>query len=412
MNELLQGTEPELDWNQLRPLLDDAMYSLSEGNRQVILLRFFERHDFKIMGELLGLSEDAARMRVGRALEKLRGLLRERGVPVGGTPLAALLFAQATTAAPVGLSWVVSGLVMAEISTATATGSFALLHAMKMKVILASALAVALATTAIIWQHAMIGRLQTEQASLMERAKVDEAFRGDGERLAGLDAALDELSRLRREHEELARLRAEYAELARRKQMEAESRSARASAARASELLESAPGPFYALFATRIGPGQTMMTGGWAATNGRRDFLFVTPKIDAGPGQITYAFKLAQTAESNLVQLAQIADTNFAGSTASDFLVTGRKSTLQQFLDTDQFAAVMRLLEQANGTDVLTTPSVMTTSGQQGHVSVSDLADNNKTSFDVIGRIIADNGGVDLVLYAHYGFLDPSAAPP
>ncbi len=45
---------------------------LDERDREAVLLHFFEGHSFAEVGGLLSLSADAARMRVNRALEKLR----------------------------------------------------------------------------------------------------------------------------------------------------------------------------------------------------------------------------------------------------------------------------------------------------------------------------------------------------
>src|ERR1043166_4428827 len=59
----------------IAPMLDEAIDELNEADRAAILLRFFEQHDFRALGEALGSNEDAARMRVNRALEKLESLL-------------------------------------------------------------------------------------------------------------------------------------------------------------------------------------------------------------------------------------------------------------------------------------------------------------------------------------------------
>ncbi|MCX6956754.1 MAG: sigma-70 family RNA polymerase sigma factor, partial [Verrucomicrobia bacterium] len=71
---------PEPDWRQLRPELDAVIDRLAESDRDAVLLRFFEAKAFAEIGATLGISEDAARMRVERALEKLRSLLARRGI--------------------------------------------------------------------------------------------------------------------------------------------------------------------------------------------------------------------------------------------------------------------------------------------------------------------------------------------
>src|SRR5205814_1053487 len=77
------------DWELLRPVIDSAMAELSPTDRNAVLLRFFERKDFRAIGTSLGLSEDAAQKRVSRSLEKLRQSLARRGVGLTETTLAA-----------------------------------------------------------------------------------------------------------------------------------------------------------------------------------------------------------------------------------------------------------------------------------------------------------------------------------
>jgi hypothetical protein len=43
-------------------LLDEAINELGKADRTVILLRFFERQDFRAVGQALGSNEDPARM--------------------------------------------------------------------------------------------------------------------------------------------------------------------------------------------------------------------------------------------------------------------------------------------------------------------------------------------------------------
>lgn len=91
-------------WQQLAPVLDDSIESLDPSDRQVILLRFFERWDFRSIGTMLGISDDAAQKRVSRALDKLRELLAERGVALSVMLLSSLIAGKAIAAAPAGLA--------------------------------------------------------------------------------------------------------------------------------------------------------------------------------------------------------------------------------------------------------------------------------------------------------------------
>ena len=81
--------EPESGaWRQISPLLDDAMGRLGEKDRNAIVLRFFENKNLSEVGLALGASEDAAKMRVNRGLEKLRKFFTKRGVALSGTVIA------------------------------------------------------------------------------------------------------------------------------------------------------------------------------------------------------------------------------------------------------------------------------------------------------------------------------------
>lgn len=102
MQETLSSDAP-VDWDRVRPVLDAAMRELNARDREAVLLRFFAHRAFAEIGTSLNLSEDAARMRVERALDKLHALLARRGLTSTTAALAAALTTQAVTAAPAGL---------------------------------------------------------------------------------------------------------------------------------------------------------------------------------------------------------------------------------------------------------------------------------------------------------------------
>ncbi len=93
MHELSREPETMPDWSALGSVLDEAMHELSEPDRQALLLRYFAGHDFRTVGASLGLSDGAARTRVERALDKLRGRLARRGITSTASTLSALLMA-------------------------------------------------------------------------------------------------------------------------------------------------------------------------------------------------------------------------------------------------------------------------------------------------------------------------------
>ena len=67
MRELSVGPTVEPGWEELRPVIDEAMHELNQGERDAVLLRFFEKRQLGKVGAKLGVSEDAARKRVDRS---------------------------------------------------------------------------------------------------------------------------------------------------------------------------------------------------------------------------------------------------------------------------------------------------------------------------------------------------------
>jgi RNA polymerase sigma factor (sigma-70 family) len=187
------------DWDRLRPVIDDALQALGATEREAVLLRFFEGCAFAEIGIRLALSEDAARMRVERALGKMRGSLARHGVTSTVAALATALAGQAGAAVPAGLAAKITG-------AAAGTGATALATFMTMtKLQTGIALAVAAAgTTWLVIQHQTNVRLEADVASLREAARETAQLREENAGLAKLSA---ELPDLRRDHAELLRLR-------------------------------------------------------------------------------------------------------------------------------------------------------------------------------------------------------------
>ena len=119
MEEISSSPEIPADWEQLRPVLDDAMEELDERDREAVLLRFFEGQPFASVATALRLTEDAARKRVDRALEKLGALLQRRGITSTGGALAVVLANQVSVAAPASLAASITAAAMAGAGAAT-----------------------------------------------------------------------------------------------------------------------------------------------------------------------------------------------------------------------------------------------------------------------------------------------------
>jgi RNA polymerase sigma factor (sigma-70 family) len=189
--ERITQEAPEPDWAQLRPVLDEVLNQIDERDRDAILLRFFDGESFGEVGAKLRLSENAARMRVERALDKLRSLLARRGVTSTTAALAVALANQPIAAAPAGLAAAVTGAALAGgtvAGVAAAGGAWTTFMSMtKLQMIAAGALTVAAGTGLVLQanENAQLGQdvaaLQQQNQELATvRAKNRELKRNTG----------------------------------------------------------------------------------------------------------------------------------------------------------------------------------------------------------------------------------------
>ena len=107
MNQLL-SSQTETSWEQIAPHLDTALGELSETDREAVLLRYFEKKSAGEIGQLMGVSDEAAQKRVIRAVDRLREFFSQRGVTVGAGGLLVIISANAVQAAPAGLAVTIS----------------------------------------------------------------------------------------------------------------------------------------------------------------------------------------------------------------------------------------------------------------------------------------------------------------
>ncbi len=142
-------------WQQLAPYLDDAMNELGEQDRLAILQRFFQRKPLREIGEALGIGEDAARMRVSRALDKLRGSLVRNTAVRSSALLGPVLAEWAVQSAPVSVEPFVQSAVLAAIKIASAPSLLStiltLMRKRKLKTALVTGLVILTAVTVLIW---------------------------------------------------------------------------------------------------------------------------------------------------------------------------------------------------------------------------------------------------------------------
>jgi RNA polymerase sigma-70 factor (ECF subfamily) len=64
----------------IRRALDESLAALTEGQRQVVVLRLIEGASFREIADRLGVTEEACRMRFMRGLEQMRDDLEQEGL--------------------------------------------------------------------------------------------------------------------------------------------------------------------------------------------------------------------------------------------------------------------------------------------------------------------------------------------
>ncbi len=101
-------------WQQLAPLLEDAMGQLGDKDRAAVVLRFFGGKSFAEVAAAAGVSENAAKKRVIHALEKLHRYFARRGVSSTTANIADTISANSVQIAPVALAKSVTAVAIAK----------------------------------------------------------------------------------------------------------------------------------------------------------------------------------------------------------------------------------------------------------------------------------------------------------
>lgn len=123
MESATLANETDPLWEQLSPLLDEAMSDLREKDRDAIVLRYFENKSLREVGAALGVNDQAAHKRVSRSLEKLRAFFARRGVALTAAAVGGAMAANSVQAAPAGLAMTVTAAAAkgAAVSSSTLT---------------------------------------------------------------------------------------------------------------------------------------------------------------------------------------------------------------------------------------------------------------------------------------------------
>jgi uncharacterized protein (TIGR03435 family) len=131
MQSLSNVTESET-WQEIKPLLEDAMGTLGEKDRHAILLRFFEGKSFLEIGTVLQSSENATKKRVAYALAKLQRYFAKRGIASPAAVLAGVIPANSAALLPIELAPSITASVISQGAGTTGSSLTLVKGALKM----------------------------------------------------------------------------------------------------------------------------------------------------------------------------------------------------------------------------------------------------------------------------------------
>jgi RNA polymerase sigma factor (sigma-70 family) len=164
---------PDPLWEQIVPLLDEAMAQLGEKDRQALLLRYFENKSLAEIGSVFGTCEDAARMRINRALDKLHRYFSRHGVASTAALIAETISLNSAIAVPATL---VKSVTVAAVAHGVAGGSTLILikgalklmawSHMKSTVVAGAILVLAAGTTGVVIHSVNVSRTREALGSM------------------------------------------------------------------------------------------------------------------------------------------------------------------------------------------------------------------------------------------------------
>jgi RNA polymerase sigma factor (sigma-70 family) len=160
MQSQFQESSADPAWEQLAPLLDEAIGRLGKADRNAVVLRFFQNKSAREIAAALNVHESAAQKRLNRAVEKLRAYFLKRGVAVSAGALIGALSVNSVHGAPAHLA----ASVMAASAKGTAVSSSTLtlikgaLKIMawtkaKTAIVVGASVLLAVGTTTVVIQH-------------------------------------------------------------------------------------------------------------------------------------------------------------------------------------------------------------------------------------------------------------------
>jgi RNA polymerase sigma factor (sigma-70 family) len=365
MNDM--NSNPNAVWHELRPMIDESLDELRETDREAIVLRYFEAYEFSIVGTALGVSENAARMRVDRALEKLRVVLQKRGVATTGAALAGALAESSGAAVPVELA---AGITSAAVSQAAALSVRSAPSILKLMVVKKLSLAaigvIALSLAAVfVARNASDSNPQSGAANSPKAKQASPVELGGPAHYAAPRGDPDIVKKMARRQAEQARAR--EAQIAAERRAEWDKK-----VANFDDSLKEEPGvkKFGAKIQAAFGPGQTLVASGWRNPDGQNGLAFVTPKMNPeleGVGVNSNTVMIAPV-------LIDVPDDVLDHLGMAAFKAKASGANPPAMLSSEQADAMFNSITNTTDSDFLVSPRVVQGFGQEGNIFVGSVA--------------------------------------
>ncbi len=402
--------EPDSNaWKQIAPLLDEALNCLGETEHDAVVLRFLDGKELRNVGAAMGTTEDAARMRVNRGLEKLREFFTKRGVTLSAATIAGAVAANSVHAAPAGLAAAITAAALsgATVTTAAVTAATKTIAMTTLQKTIVTATVVVL-TGAGIYEARQAAQLREQIRVLGEQPSQIPPGRADSAKDLEVSSSLQtELEAAKANERELLRLRGEVTRLRKEAaELASDAREANDFRAEMLQVMSNTP-PVRTLASTTVTTApwnQAVLTGGWKTPSGKRVIVVTTPSTDGTPGQLTIKSQIVEYTDQAGIALG-----------LDQFNTDDQVSTKASRLSAQRLKTILKAAENHEGVDLISAPAVTTLSGRQTQVQVVAMhqtpsGENYSTGpvLDLIPTIEADGQSVQMVISAHLNYLIPT----
>lgn len=399
-------------WDSIRPVLDEAIDHLKGPDRDVVVLRFLRGLSLRETGLVLGISEDAARMRASRALDRLRVVLEAFGIRSTSGALSSSLVLASLSVAPAGFGqatvlavgavgglqvggWMMKGLTMTKAKAAIAGLSLLVGVGVPWYV-----------KTSLENQRALQVR---ELAALTEEIT---ELKESEKRLKDSESALrDQVEKFGAERSELFKLRGQVRRLRTENDRLREEQEALGTEESIAESPKEGPiKTFYGEWNAELKSGESIVTGGWPIEDGRWGFLVVRAEVveGANDGQVIVKSGILKGTEAvaQALNLGNLGEGQIAGSSSG-------------VLDSEVLDAYLELERQDEAIQYLGSPVVTTMSGRQASISTGNNLELDGemhrvgTTVNVIPEILEDGSTVRVALSSEWSLPNsPEAIAP